>query len=95
MVKPLPKADAIDGLSILIGSECDPDSKVLYFRRFILDYFEVAGTVSSRGQVTIPDHVRDARGIEPGDALEFEVRGHEFVSRKRYPSKSGIDWDRA
>ncbi len=50
--------------------------------------------MSSKGQVTIPKHVRDALGIEPGDALEFEVRGHEFVGRKKLPSTSGIDWDR-
>ena len=39
--------------------------------------------MSSKGQITIPKHVRDALGIEPGDALEFEVRGHEFVGRKK------------
>lgn len=38
--------------------------------------------MSSKGQITIPKHVRAALGIEPGDALEFEVRGNEFVGRK-------------
>ena len=55
---------------------------------------EVAGTVSSKGQITIPKAVRDALGIEPGDALEFEVRGNEFVGRKKPLRKSGINWDR-
>ena len=54
---------------------------------------EVAGTVSSKGQITIPEHVRDALGIEPGDPLEFEVRGNEFVGRKKPQADSGIDWD--
>lgn len=55
---------------------------------------EVAGSVSSKGQITIPKHVRAALGIEPGDALEFEVRGNEFIGRKKPQSDSGIDWDR-
>ena len=50
--------------------------------------------MSSKGQITIPKNVRDALGIEPGDALEFEVRGHEFVGRKKVRSESGIQWDR-
>jgi AbrB family looped-hinge helix DNA binding protein len=50
---------------------------------------EVAGTVSSKGQITIPKAVRDALGIEPGDALEFEVRGNEFVGRKKVDR---VDW---
>lgn len=53
----------------------------------------MAGTVSSKGQITIPKHVRAALGIEPGDALEFEVRGNEFVGRKKVLTESGIDWD--
>jgi len=53
----------------------------------------VAGTVSSKGQITLPKRVRDALGIEPGDALDFEVRGHEFVGRKKVLTESGIDWN--
>ena len=65
----------------------------LYFARKFLYSVEVAGTVSSKGQITIPKHVREALGIEPGDPLEFEVRGRECVMRKRNKSASGIDWD--
>lgn len=50
--------------------------------------------MSSKGQITIPKKVRDALGIEQGDALEFEVRGQECVLRKREKSASGIDWNR-
>jgi AbrB family looped-hinge helix DNA binding protein len=53
----------------------------------------VAGTVSSKGQITLPKRVRDALGIEPGDALDFEVRDNEFIGRKKLLTESGIDWD--
>ncbi len=49
--------------------------------------------MSSRGRITIPKHVREALGIEPGDPLEFEVRGRECVVRKKGKSLLGIDWD--
>ncbi len=45
--------------------------------------------MSSKGQVTIPKLVRDALGIMRGDALEFEVRGNEFIGRKKL---SRVDW---
>ncbi|MBM3668458.1 MAG: AbrB/MazE/SpoVT family DNA-binding domain-containing protein [Actinobacteria bacterium] len=45
--------------------------------------------ISSKGQVTLPKSVRDALGIEPGDQLEFEVRGNEFVGRKK---RTKVDW---
>jgi bifunctional DNA-binding transcriptional regulator/antitoxin component of YhaV-PrlF toxin-antitoxin module len=32
-------------------------------------------------------------GLSRGDALEFEVRGNEFVGRKKVLTESGIDWD--
>ena len=66
----------------------------LYFLTLFLYSVEVAGTVSSKGQITIPKHVREALGIEPGDPLEFEVRGREFVVRKKSKSDSGINWER-
>ena len=61
----------------------------LYFLTLFLYSVEVAGTVSSKGQITIPKHVREALGIEPGDPLEFEVRGQECVVRKK---RSTVDW---
>ncbi len=33
----------------------------------------MATTVTSKGQVTIPKPVRDRLGIEPGNAVEFEL----------------------
>lgn len=33
----------------------------------------MATSVTSKGQVTIPKHVRDAMGIGPGSSVEFRV----------------------
>lgn len=40
---------------------------------------DVAARVSSKGQVTVPKSVRDALGIEEGDALVFRVEGAQAV----------------
>ena len=39
--------------------------------------------VTSRSQTTLPNGVRKALGLRPGeDALEWEIRGHEAVARR-------------
>jgi antitoxin PrlF len=40
---------------------------------------DVAATVTSKGQVTIPKQVRDELGIHAGDRLVFRVEGHRAV----------------
>ena len=32
----------------------------------------MSATVTSKGQITIPTHVRDLMGIEPGSQVDFE-----------------------
>ena len=45
---------------------------------------DVAATVTSKGQVTIPKAVRDALGIQAGDEVVFRVEGDRAVlSRTR------------
>jgi len=48
------------------------------------------GALSSKGQVTIPKAVRDALGLQPGDILEFTVRGGEIIGRRKAEPGS---WD--
>lgn len=40
---------------------------------------DVAATVTSKGQVTIPKSVRDALGIQEGDEVVFRVEGNRAV----------------
>lgn len=41
------------------------------------------GTLTSKGQVTIPKPVRDALELQPGDRIDFEVRDGVLVGRVR------------
>jgi antitoxin PrlF len=38
-------------------------------------------TVTSKGQTTIPEKIRKALGIKPGDRLEYEVEGERATIR--------------
>lgn len=40
---------------------------------------DLAAKVTSKGQITIPKHVRDALGIEEGDEVVFRVEQHRAV----------------
>lgn len=42
--------------------------------------------VTSKGQVTIPKHIRDALGIEPGDEIAFEAVDSGYKIRKQEPT---------
>ena len=43
---------------------------------------DVAARVTSKGQVTVPKAVRDALGINEGDAVVFRVEGNRAVLAK-------------
>jgi AbrB family looped-hinge helix DNA binding protein len=43
---------------------------------------DAAAKVTSKGQVTVPQAVREALGIEPGDDLVFRVDGNRAVLAK-------------
>jgi AbrB family looped-hinge helix DNA binding protein len=40
---------------------------------------DAAARVTSKGQITVPEVVRDALGIESGDEVVFRVDGHRAV----------------
>jgi AbrB family looped-hinge helix DNA binding protein len=54
-------------------------------------------TLTSKGQVTIPKHVRDSMSLEPGRKLIFDVNEHgELVLRKTRSIETRPDrFDRA
>jgi len=66
---------------------------------------DVAARMTSKGQVTVPKVVRDALGVNEGDALIFRVEGNraivartpdflELAGRLRVPeSKKNAAWD--
>ncbi len=66
---------------------------------------DAAARVTSKGQVTVPKSVRDALGIDAGDALVFRVEGDRAVIARtpdflelagsiRVPAaKRNIAWD--
>lgn len=37
--------------------------------------------VTSKGQTTIPEEIREELGIEPGDYIQFVVDGEEIVAK--------------
>jgi AbrB family looped-hinge helix DNA binding protein len=47
------------------------------------------GTVTQKGQVTIPLAVREHLSIMPNDKVAFEIRGEEVVLKK--PSSLNLD----
>jgi antitoxin PrlF len=57
----------------------------------------MATTVTSKGQVTIPKHVRDALNIQPGTKVTIDLSGDgDAVLRKVRPAEARPDrFDRA
>lgn len=43
----------------------------------------MSGKVTTKGQVTIPQEIRDQLGIHPGTVVEFRVSRGSVVLRKR------------
>lgn len=39
-------------------------------------------SVTTKGQVTVPKHVREHLGIQPGDRLNFQITKHGIVVKR-------------
>lgn len=50
----------------------------------------MATTLTSKGQVTIPKHIRDAMHLKPGSAVEFAVDAAGCVVLKPAPLARGM-----
>lgn len=50
---------------------------------------EMAGKVTTKGQITIPLALRDRLGIHPGATVEFSVDGEAIIVRKQRGSEAG------
>ena len=55
-------------------------------------YGAPSGTVSSKGQITIPKAVRDRYGLAPGTRVEFEMQEGGALVRRRRPERHPV-WD--
>lgn len=49
----------------------------------------MATTITVKGQVTIPKHIRDALGLTPGSRVEFSVEAGGVVLRKSGKRNAG------
>jgi AbrB family looped-hinge helix DNA binding protein len=49
----------------------------------------MSGKVTTKGQVTIPQAIRDQLGIHPGSTVEFDVEGDVVTVRKAKASGRG------
>jgi len=45
--------------------------------------------ITSKGQVTIPQRIREEMGLVPGCEVEFVIRNGKVVVDKRQPSRRG------
>lgn len=52
----------------------------------------MATKVSSKGQVTIPKLIRDRLGIEPGDAVAFELVADGRVVLRKVGGERRANW---
>ena len=54
----------------------------------------MATTITVKGQVTIPKHIRDALKLEPGNKIEFAVENDKVVLYKAGARRNGAKKDR-
>ena len=50
-----------------------------------------ASPLTSRGQTTIPKPIREALGLQPGDRVEFTLKGDRVLLRRAGADLSSLD----
>ncbi len=58
----------------------------------VASYGVAGGTISSKGQVTIPKAVRERYGFAPGTRVEFEMKEGGALVRRHRPERHPV-WD--
>lgn len=48
-------------------------------------------TITSKGQVTIPQQIRNRFGLKPGTAVEFVTEGKTVIIRPKRGRKNAVD----
>lgn len=57
---------------------------------------EIIGTVTRKGQITIPRSIREAIGLHPGDRVSFQIDPERNVLLRENmtnPSCAGLLWE--
>ena len=49
------------------------------------------GTISTKGQVTVPSEIRERLGLVPGTCVEFELRDEGLLMRKSARGTHPVD----
>ena len=52
----------------------------------------IIAIVTSKGQLTLPQAVRDARGLTAGSQLTLDVRDHQVPPRRLIPDENFTQW---
>lgn len=60
----------------------------------ILSEISMQTTITTKGQITIPKHIRDALHLSPGNALEFLVNTEGQIVLQKIKTKSAAKKDR-
>lgn len=51
---------------------------------------EISGTITSKGQITIPGGIRALMGLHPGDKVAFEVTDQHKVEIRKKPAVASL-----
>jgi AbrB family looped-hinge helix DNA binding protein len=62
--------------------------------RYLLTFFVMKATLTSKGQITIPVHIRNRLHLKPGDVLEFDETAPFLKATKTIPAQAWEEFGR-